>query len=242
MANEQNRVGARWSRLVWLRIEAGTALLCRVFFWIWFFLGWQFPSYAVDPVEAAAGLERRYSSVKTVAGNFRQTYLAPGIEQTESGIFWLKRPALMRWEYQDPEEKLFIADGRAAYLYVPGDRQVTVQPYRASDFRNMPLELLLGAGNIHEDYLVTQESEFKGKTEGSILIRLTPRRSHPQYAFTVIELDRATYDVRRIVIREQTGNLSEFVFSQVKTNIAIASNKFQFKIPKGVEIIRLTQE
>ncbi len=58
----------------------------------------------------------------------------------------------------------------------------------------------------------------------------------------VFELDQATYDVRRLVIRERTGNTSEFVFTDVKTNMAIDNKKFQFKIPKGAEVIRLTLE
>jgi outer membrane lipoprotein carrier protein len=197
---------------------------------------------AADAGKVVEGLERRYASVKTVAGTFRQTYRAPGIDQTESGGFWLKRPGFMRWEYRDPEEKLFVADGRESFLYVPLDRQVTVQPLRASDLRGMPLELLLGAGNIRQSFDVSWEGEFKPETERASLIRLTPRSSEAQYSFLVLELDGETYDVRRIVIRERTGNTSEFLLTDMQTNVRIENKKFQFKIPKGVEVIRLTSE
>jgi len=199
-------------------------------------------SAAVDAGKAAEGLERRYASVKTVTGSFRQTYRAPGIDQTESGVFWLKRPGFMRWEYREPEEKLFVADGRESFLFVPLDRQVTVQPLQASDLRGMPLELLLGSGNIRQNFDVTWEEEFKPRTERASLIRLTPRSSEAQYSFLVLELDEETNDLRRIILRERTGNTSEFLLTDIRTNINIEDKQFRFKIPKGVEVIRLTNE
>ncbi len=209
---------------------------------IFFILALPARLYAQDPIKAAVEMEKRYASVKTLSGNFQQTYHAPGIVQTESGVFWLKRPAFMRWEYREPEEKLFIADGRETFLYVPQERQVTVQSFSSEDLRGMPLELLMGGARIQENYLVTDETEIKPKMEGTILLRLTPRRGNALYSFVVFELERAGYEVRRLVVREQTGNTSEFVFTNVKANIAIDNKKFQFTIPKGVEVIRLTSE
>jgi len=199
-------------------------------------------SHAQNAETVVMALERRYASVKTVTGGFQQTYRGPGIDQLESGSFWLKRPGFMRWEYRQPEEKLFIADGRESFLYVPEDRQVTIQPLLVSDMRGMPLELLLGAGKIRESFEVSWELEFRPKTESANLIRLTPARSDAEYSFLILELDPETSDIRRIVIRERTGNTSEFLLTDVITNPKIEDKKFQFKIPKGVEVIRLTRE
>jgi outer membrane lipoprotein-sorting protein len=104
------------------------------------------------------------------------------------------------------------------------------------------LELLMGAGNIRKIYDVSSEAEFTPMTARGILMRLTPRSGEAQYSFLVLELDEATYDVRRIVIRERTGNTSEFLLTDVKTNAKIEDKKFQFIISKGAEIIRLTRE
>ena len=49
-----------------------------------------------------------------------------GREIVERGVVSIKRPGRMRWEYKDPEAKLFISDGRTFYFYVPADRQVGV--------------------------------------------------------------------------------------------------------------------
>jgi outer membrane lipoprotein carrier protein len=186
------------------------------------------------------GLQRRYASVDTITGSFRQTYRAPGIEQIESGVFKMKKPGLMRWEYSQPEEKLFIADGREAFLYVPGDRQVTVQPFSASELRRTPLELLLGGSDIKKSFSGSWEARFKPAGSNNLLIRLVPRRTGEAYEFLVLELDPTSYDLQRIIIREQGGNTSEFVLTNTAVNQKLAGRDFQFKIPKGVEVVRLS--
>ncbi len=199
-------------------------------------------AYAQDISAVVARLEQRYASVKTITGSFRQTYRAPGIDQSESGIFWLKKPGLMRWEYRHPEEKLFIANERESFLYVPFDRQVTVQDFSPSDLHGTPLELLLGAGSIHKSFTASWEEVIRAKTENPFLIRLEPRSRESTYSFLVLELDRETCDVRRIVIREKTGNTLEFLLTDMADNVKIEDGKFRFKIPKGAEVVRLTGE
>jgi outer membrane lipoprotein carrier protein len=206
-----------------------------------FFYGYPQATYAQDLTLAMAGVERRYASVQSATGRFQQTYRAPGIDQVESGSFWLKKPGLMRWEYSKPEEKLFIADGRECFLYVPQDRQVTVQPLSASDLRSTPLAFLLGEGNISKNYSASRESEFRSIHDNTILIRLTPRRYEEMYVFLILELDVATYEIRRVTLREHSGNTSEFLLTNVATNVNVEKKQFRFSPPRGVEVIRLTE-
>jgi outer membrane lipoprotein carrier protein len=222
-----------------MRFNSGIAvnLLLLV---LWF--NCQAASVAQELEGVVSGVQGRYASVETMAGEFKQIYRAPGIDQTESGLFKLKKPGLMRWEYRSPDEKLFVADGRESFLYVPQDRQVTVQPFTASDLRHTPLELLLGGGDINRSFAPSWEMEFRPSVESTYVLRLTPRERKAEYSFVVLELDRATYDIRRIVIREADGNTSEFLLSNVTTNVKTDNKEFRFKPPKGVEIIRLTNE
>jgi outer membrane lipoprotein carrier protein len=198
-------------------------------------------SFSVDLETAVAGLQQRYASAATMIGSFQQTYRAPGIEQIESGVFRMKRPGLMRWEYRRPEEKLFIADGREAFLYVPSDRQVTVQPFSASDMRGTPLEFLLGSADVRENFAVSWENNFKPASEQALLIRLTPRSGQSEYEFLVLALDPKNYEIRRITIHEHGGNTSEFLLSNLIANAKIDNKEFQFKPPKGMEVIRLDE-
>lgn len=199
--------------------------------------------YAQADLKATiAALQQRYASVDSIRADFSQTYRAPGIDQTESGTLYMKKPGLMRWEYRYPEIKLFVADGRDTYLYTPEDRQVMVQRFTAADLHNTPLEFLLGRGDILRSFDASWEPDAGSTAAGSLLLRLVPRAEQTDYAYLVIDCDRSSYDISRIVIHERTGNTSEFVLSNVKTNVKIDSTQFQFKIPKGVEVVRLDEK
>jgi outer membrane lipoprotein carrier protein len=197
--------------------------------------------FCQDSAQAISGFQRRYSSVRTITGSFEQIYKAPGVTQVESGDFWMKKPGLMRWEYHKPEEKLFIADGRESSLYEPDARQVSVQPYSASDLRNTPFKFLFGEGDIFKTFSVSYESIIKPKLENTLLVRLTPFDKEGDYSFIVLELDKANFDIRRIVLREQGGNTHEFLFSNIVTNKVFDTKLFTFKVPKGVEVLRMDE-
>jgi outer membrane lipoprotein carrier protein len=200
------------------------------------------PGWAAEPGAMVEGMQRRYSSVLTIKGNFEQTYRAPGIEQIESGIFSLKKPGLMRWEYRQPEEKLFVADGKESFLFIPQDRQVTVQPFSEADMHNTPLEFLLGSGDYLKSFIPSWDPEFKPKSERAVMIRLTPRKIQPEYSFLALELDRENYEIHGIIIHEPGGNTSRFTFTNLMTNVKLNNKDFQFKVPKGVEVIRFTDD
>jgi outer membrane lipoprotein carrier protein len=195
-----------------------------------------------DLASALAGMQRRYAAVNTIHADFRQTYRAPGVDQIESGTMIMKKPGLMRWEYREPETKLFVADGRDTYLYTPADRQVLVQRFTLADLHSTPLRFLLGQGDIEGGFFVSWEPDLKPMAAGSLLLRLTPRAPETGYAHVTIECDARSFDVRRMVIHERSGNTSEFVFSNMQTNMKVDNRQFQFKIPKGVEVVRLDEK
>ncbi len=187
-----------------------------------------------------ASLQKRYGSVSTIRGNFRQNYRAPGIEQSESGAFWMKKPGLMRWEYKSPEAKLFIADGRESYLYTPGERQVMVQRYSPAELHGTPLQFLLGQGDIAGSFAVSWETESGPGERGARVLRLVPR-AQGDYAHLVLEVDGLSSEIRRIVIHELTGNTSEFILTDLAANIRVDGKLFQFKVPRGVEVVKLDE-
>jgi outer membrane lipoprotein carrier protein len=217
---------------------SGGALTCQILISLFALLSFLFGQ---DIAPTISGFQQKYSSVHTIAGSFEQTYKAPGITQVESGEFRMKKSGLMRWEYHKPEEKLFIADGRETSLYEPDARQVSIQPYNAADLRNTPFRFLFGEEEITKAYSVSWESIIKPKLENTLLLRLTPLDKEGDYSFIVLELDKAGFDIRRIVLREQGGNTHEFLFSNIVINKVFDAKLFTFKKPKGVEVLRMDE-
>jgi len=59
----------------------------------------------------AQSVDNRYNHIRTLHAEFTELYRGAGMERTESGTLWLKKPGKMRWEYRSPKEKLFVSDG-----------------------------------------------------------------------------------------------------------------------------------
>jgi chaperone LolA len=214
--------------------------LPAVLFWILLAAMMPVWSQTVETSAAVAGIQKRYAAIQTLRAEFTQRYRAPGIDQKESGTMYLKKPGLMRWEYRTPETKLFIADGRDTYLYTPQDRQVVVQRFTTEDLRNTPLQFLLGKGDIRSSYDVAWDSP--PSESGDLSLRLTPKAKDSEYSSLAIQCDRATFELRRMEIRERSGNISEFEFRQTQTNPKLDDKTFKFNTPKGVEVVRMEQK
>ena len=179
-------------------------------------------------------LEERHRRASDIVARFEQSYRSGllGREIVERGKVTIKRPGRMRWEYREPEEKLFVSDGSTFYFYVPEDRQVIVQ--EQDERRSLAGRLLSGQGGLLEEFEAALDEPVE---EGVFRVRLTPRNSDA-------ELERAFVDVepsgrlRSILIEDLQGNRTRFRFEDVRENTGAPDRLFRFEIPKGVEVIR----
>src|SRR5690348_707462 len=99
----------------------------------------------------AEAVDRRYNQMRSLQADFTETYRGPGIDRTESGTLWLKRPGKMRWEYREPKEKLFVTDGKNAWFYVPGERQARKTSVKKLEDLRSPLQYLLGHTKLEKE-------------------------------------------------------------------------------------------
>ena len=73
--------------------------------------------------DIARAVDEHYNHLRSLEGEFTETYSGNGAQREESGTLWLKKPRKMRWEYRSPKEKLFVSDGQSVWFYVPAERQ-----------------------------------------------------------------------------------------------------------------------
>ena len=108
-------------------------------------------SPAPDVHAIAQAVDERYNHLHTLQTDFTEIYRGAGTERTESGTLWLKKPGKMRWEYRSPREKLFLSDGKDAWFYVPGERQVRRTAVKKLDDLRSPLAFLLGKTKLEKE-------------------------------------------------------------------------------------------
>jgi outer membrane lipoprotein carrier protein len=184
-------------------------------------------------------VQKKYMRLNTLAAEFTHVYRAPGSRTyRESGYMWLQRPRLMRWEYNSPEEKLFICDGKTVYFYVPSDRQVARQKVKDSDDVRISFVFLLGRSDLRQYFsrfeLTQRETPVQA---GNLMIRLTPEKRYAVFAELLLEIVPTTYELRRISVMEFGGARSDFLLSNVKENIPVPQTQFSFTIPPNVQVL-----
>jgi outer membrane lipoprotein carrier protein len=164
---------------------------------------------------------------------FYQTYRsgALGREIVERGVVQIKPPGRMRWEYREPEKKLFVSDGTTVFFYVPADRQVVV---RGQDARlGLAFALLSGRSRLLDEF----EADLESSSIGAHRLRLTPRRSDPDVALVHLDVDRDGRIVS-IEILDPLGNNNLLRFKAIRENRRLPDRLFQFTIPDGVEVVQ----
>jgi outer membrane lipoprotein carrier protein len=190
-----------------------------------------------SPDGLARALQQRYQSVRDFRADFVQTYRG-GVLRTETrerGTVSVKKPGKMRWIYTSPERKEFVSDGVKMYSYVPEDRQVLMSSVPAEDQASTPVLFLAGKGDFVRDFspaIVNDEA-----VPGTVALKLTPRRSEPDYEYLILAVDPGTLQIRALTTRDHQGGESTLKFENLQENKGISDKDFEFRIPRGVDII-----
>ena len=179
-------------------------------------------------------IEQHHAQTTDLVARFSQSYRSGllGREITERGVVQIKPPGRMRWEYKDPEDKLFVTDGHTFYFYVPADKQVIVSEQDVK--HSLAARLLSGKGGILDEFTATVEEP---QEEGVLRLKLVPRQAEA-------DIERATVDlepsgrIRAILLEDVQGNRTRFRFEGVRENTGVADHVFRFQVPKGVEVIQ----
>jgi outer membrane lipoprotein carrier protein len=190
---------------------------------------------AQSPDALARALQQRYQGIRDFSADFSQSYRGGVLRTTavEHGTVRVKKPGLMRWEYDKPEKKEFVSDGRRTYLYVPLDRQVIINDADTEGGSTSAL-FLAGKGDITRDFTAASANS---PIPGTLGLKLTPRRRQPDYDYLIVAVDPATLQIRGLVTHDAQGGDSTLTFMNLKENQGISDKVFDFRIPRGVDVV-----
>ena len=197
---------------------------------------------AGDVHSIAQGVDEHYNQLRTLQAEFTEVYRGSGMKRTESGTVWLakggmKKPGKMRWEYRSPREKLFVSDGRDAWFYVPGDRQVRKTAARKLDDIRSPLAFLLGKSKLEKELQgLSLAPDVTPLAAGDVVLRGVPQAMADRVSEILLEIT-PDHQIARIVIDEVDGSTTEYRLSDPKENVEIPAARFDFTPPAGTEVV-----
>jgi len=196
------------------------------------------PQAAPAPAELARSIQQKYDQVRDFSASFEHRYRGGVLrkEAVERGTMQVKKPSRMRWTYEWPERKVFVADGTRIYSYIPEDKQVIVAPVPAEAEATTPALFLSGHGSLPRDF----EASFPPEPDpapGTYSLKLVPHRREAEYDWLVLVVDRGTYRLRKLVTADAQGGQSTFTFTDVRENVGVPDSAFRFTIPRGVDVV-----
>jgi outer membrane lipoprotein carrier protein len=192
---------------------------------------------AADVKAIAAAVDAHYNHLRSFEAEFTELYRGSGMERTESGTLWLKKPGKMRWEYRSPKEKLFVSDGKDVWFYVPEDGQARKSRAKHLDDLRSPLAFLLGKTRLQKELrALSLAPDIEPLGDGDVVLRGIPKGFDDQVGEIVLEVNPENRIVR-LVMQGVDGSSTEYRFSDQKENVAIGDGRFAFKPPAGTEIV-----
>ncbi|MBF0109537.1 MAG: outer membrane lipoprotein chaperone LolA [Magnetococcales bacterium] len=184
--------------------------------------------------QAFSRLQSFLATMHTMEADFIQRVVNPaqGTPGESKGTFQASRPGKFRWDYQYPFIQHIISDGKEIFFYEPDLKQVSVADWSrlnnspASFFvSDEPLEVVFD-WTVHTDPLFNLPS-----------IRLKPKKQGDvQYIDVLLNPEKSV--LIKLSILDAMGNLSHFHFYKSRMNAAIVPDRFQFKVPPGVDVVK----
>jgi outer membrane lipoprotein carrier protein len=198
------------------------------------------PATADPAHEAAARMQKFYESTRDLHARFEQEQVSvvAGTKKA-SGEVWLKKPGRMRWEYDKPEKKLMVADGKTLWVYEPEDEQAFKHDLKSSSLPSS-VTFLFGEGRLESEFDISmgEPDAAHPLAAGDVLLKLVPRKPTAQYHHLDFVVDGKTHMVKETVVHDQQGGQSRMRFLDVKTNQGAADAKFTFSPPPGTRILK----
>lgn len=192
-------------------------------------------SYA--DASSAGRLEGILNRVESYSANFEQKIVdAAGIlVSTADGRVSIARPNRFVWDTEKPDKIRVIADGRYLWNYDIDLAQVTKQDL-APVMQNSPAGILAGdTVKLTDSFHVSTADANRCQKGAEDCFCLEPKDPEATYSEVLLGIQQGK--LVEIRMKDALGQDVQTRFKQVVINQPVSEKQFQFKPPKGVDVI-----
>ena len=171
------------------------------------------------------------SASKTLSADFKQiSFDEKGSPtQTSFGLFYLQRPGKFRWDYQKPYIQQIVSNAGKVWFFDADLEQVTIKKLDQS-LGSTPALLLTGEVSLEENFTL----EKQGTDGDMVWMKLLPKNEESGFNYILIGLEKGR--LAGMELSDSFGQLTRIYFSEVKTNINIDPDVFEFTVPEGADV------
>ncbi len=155
-----------------------------------------------------------------------------------NGTFLYSRPSRIKWEYTEPEPRVFLITEDRFIAYYPNQKRAEEVPL--SKLAGRRVFRVFGIGQTAEDlgkfFDITQDDP--GDEKGAYLLILTPKRQRVKDRLQRVRfwVDARTFLPRKLEYVESDGDSTLLSFNNIRLNPEIAEARFNVNIPKDVPV------
>jgi len=179
-------------------------------------------------------MQRQYEGLQSFRAQFDQVLTNAASRESEerAGSIEFMQPSLVRWTTVTPEKEVLVVGRKFVWDYYPADE--VAFKYRLDQMfssRTM-LRFLSGQANLAEDFVVDKQSEEKGLVH----LSLVPKTPEPGLVRAEAWIDPDTALLRGVLIEDFYGNTNRLFLKNIKLNVGLTAEHFDFTPPKGVVV------
>ncbi|MDX2023148.1 MAG: outer membrane lipoprotein chaperone LolA [Deltaproteobacteria bacterium] len=188
--------------------------------------------------DVIARVQKSYDGAQSFKAQFEQAQLNATFGRTtkSSGDVTFKKPGRMRWDYAQPEKKMFVSSGDLLWLYEPEDKQAFKQELKQSQLP-AALAFLMGKGRLSDEFNIEFAPKLEYGRPGDYRLSLKPKQPQSSYKAIYFIVDPASFQVRETVLVDSQGNINDVTFKDMAFNTKVADAIFVWKPPAGVRVI-----
>jgi outer membrane lipoprotein carrier protein len=190
--------------------------------------------------DVLARFDDKQKATNTLVASFTEQKELKLLEKpvVSQGEFFYTRPNQVRWEYLDPDRKVFVITEDRYTAYYPALKRAEEVPIKK--FVGKRLFRFLGVGQSIEDlgkyydFALADESDVPG----TYLLLLTPRKKklRDRVAEMKIWVDGESFLPSRLQYVEADGDTTLLAFTGMQSNIEVSASRFQLDLPQDVVV------
>ena len=174
-------------------------------------------------------LQTKLNAMRTLSASFSQIVKSKQRKISSStGTMALYRPGKFRWQTKSPMQQLVIADGQHLWVYDVDLEQVSVKKQNKGLGGTAALFLSGYNDTVARDFTVSSDAQ------GDVF-DLTAKSNKAN--FQRVKLIFKHDILNGLELFDQLGQQTIVRLSQIKLNPKLAETLFQFKPPKGVDVV-----
>jgi len=172
----------------------------------------------------------RYQNLNSFYIEFSQQFCekTSGMCQSFNGTVQFLKPNYFRMEIENPRQ-IYVGDSVSLWIYLPDKKRAIRQHLGAQ------IPFAVNPDIFLKDYNERFNAELK--TDKNYEIILTPKEETEIYKKIIVFIDPQKYEINGITIYDETESENKFIFKNIELNKKISKKLFEFKPPKGTEVV-----